>query len=181
MGLEIVKEEIVRNARDKETVLIAEAKKEADRIMKESEMEIEEFREKSNTEIKRMVDVIKKQELTSAQLESKKMLLEAKKQLIESVFTEVRKKLVSLDGKKREAYTKKLIEKAENDIEVVNVYCNKKDLGLLKDFNAEAVDIIGGLIAENKDKTIRVDYSFDIMLQSIKENELQSINKILFS
>ena len=38
----------------------------------------------------------------------------------------------------------------------------------------------GGLIAENKDGTVRVDYSFDTMLQTIKENELQSINKVLF-
>ena len=33
---------------------------------------------------------------------------------------------------------------------------------------------------ENKEKTIRVDYWFDSMLQNIKENELQGINKILF-
>ena len=50
----------------------------------------------------------------------------------------------------------------------------------MKEFNAKAVDIIGGLIAENKDGTVRVDYGFDTMLQNIKENELQSINKVLF-
>ena len=118
--------------------------------------------------------------MASAELENKKMLLEAKKELIESVFIEVRKKLASLDDEKRESYIKKLLEKAENDIEVANVYCNKRDLEFLKDFNTEAVDITSGLIAENKDTTIRVDYSFETMLQSIKENELQSINKILF-
>ena len=74
----------------------------------------------------------------------------------------------------------KLLEKAKNDIEVEKIYCNKKDLKLLKEFNAEAMDMTGGLIAENKDGTVRVDYSFDTMLQTIKENELQSINKVLF-
>tara|TARA_Y100000310_G_scaffold318480_1_gene372610 strand:+ start:1988 stop:2560 length:573 start_codon:yes stop_codon:yes gene_type:complete len=180
MGLETVKEEIVRNAKEQETALIAEARKEANRIMKEVEKKIEDVKEKSNAEIKKKIDVIKKQELTSAELENKKMLLEAKKELIESVFIEVRKKLASLDDEKRESYIKKLLEKAENDIEVANVYCNKGDLEFLKDFNTEAVDITSGLIAENKDTTIRVDYSFETMLQSIKENELQSINKILF-
>ena len=37
MGLETVKEEIVRNAKEQETTLIAEARKEASRIMKEAE------------------------------------------------------------------------------------------------------------------------------------------------
>lgn len=181
MGLESVKEEIIRNAKEQETALIAEAKKEADRIMNEVQKEIEEIKEQSGAEIKKKMDAIKKQELASAELESKKMLLEAKKQLIESVFIEVQKELASLDGKKREAYIKKLLEKAEKDIEIATVYCNKKDLNFLKGFNPKAIDIIGGLIAENKDETIRVDYSFDTILQSIKENELQSINKILFS
>ena len=42
------------------------------------------------------------------------------------------------------------------------------------------MDIVGGIIAENQDETVRVDYSFDSMLQNMEENELQSINKILF-
>lgn len=180
MGLEAVKEEIIRNAKEQETALIAEARKETSRIMKEAEKKIEEMKEKSDAETKRVIETIKKQELASIKLESKKMLLETKKNVIEKVFIEARKRLESLDDEKREIYIKKLLEKAKNDIEAVNIYCNKKDLKLLKDFEAEAVGIIGGLIAENKDRTIRVDYSFETMLQSIKENELQTVNKILF-
>jgi predicted Zn-dependent peptidase len=112
---------------------------------------------------------------------SEKAFNEAKKQVIENAFNEVRKKLESLDDKKRETYIKKLLEKAKNDIEMAYVYCNKKDTKFLKGLNLEAINIIGGLIAENKEKTIRVDYSFETILQSIKENELQNINKILFS
>jgi len=180
MGLEAVKEEIISNAKIEADTLIAEARKEAGKITKEAEKKIEEMKEKSNEEIKKKIDTIKKQELASAELENKKMLLEAKKQLIESVFIEVQKKLVALNEKKREEYIKKLLEKIKNDIEAANVYCSKKDLKLLKDFKAEAIEIIGGLMAENKDRTIRVDYSFDTILETIKEKELQEINKILF-
>ncbi|MEK6876839.1 MAG: V-type ATP synthase subunit E family protein, partial [Nanoarchaeota archaeon] len=60
------------------------------------------------------------------------------------------------------------------------VYCNKNDAKLVKGFKAESSDITGGLIAENADGTVRVDYSFDTMLQNVKENELQKISKILF-
>lgn len=180
MGLETVKEEILNSAKEQSNSLIVEARKEANRIMKEAEKKIEEMREKSESETKRMLDTIKRQELASAELESKKILLNAKKQIIENVFAEAKKRLENLDDKKRELYIKKLLEKAKNDIEISNVYCNKKDAKFLKGRNAEPTNIIGGLIAENKEKTVRVDYSFETLLQSVKENELQNINKILF-
>lgn len=181
MGLETVKEEILNSAKEQSNSLIAEARKEANRIMKETENKIELIKEKSETETKRMLDLIKRQELASAELENKKMLLEAKKQIIESVFVEVKKNLEGLDDKKRENYLKKLLEKAKNEIEVTNVYCNKKDSKFLKGFHIETIDISGGLMAENKERTIRTDYGFDTLLQNIKDNELQSINKILFA
>lgn len=181
MGLEIVKEEIVRNASEQESALIAEAKKEADRIMKDMEKKVEELKEKNDAEVKEKIDIMKKQESASAELENKKILLETKKQVIESVFVKAQKKLEGMDSKKREAYIKKLLEKTKNDIEVAYIYCSKKDSGILKDFKTETADILGGLIAENNDKTIRVDYSFDDILQTIKENYLQNINKLLFN
>ena len=180
MGLEAVKEEILNSAKEKANSLIAEARKEANRIMKEAEKKIEGIREKSEAETKRAIDTIKRQELASAELENKKMLLEAKKQVIENVFIEISKKLESIDYKKTETYIKKLIEKIKNDIEPANFYSNKKDIKFLKGLNVEPVNILGGLIAENKDRTVRVDYSFETILQDIKEKELQNINKILF-
>lgn len=180
MGLETVKEEIIRNAKNQEESLIAEARNETVRLMDEAEKKVAGLKEKSDAETKRIIDLVKKQELASAELESKKMLLEAKKELIENVFSEVRKNLEKLDSKKREEFIKKLLEKSKNDIEVANVYCNEKDKKFLEGVNVESMELVGGLIAENEDKTVRVDYSFDTMLQSLKENELQNINKILF-
>ena len=180
MGLEELKEEIIRNAKEQETALLAEARKEANRIIKETEKKIEEIKQRSDEGTKKIIETIKRQELASAELENKKILLDAKKQIIEAVFAEAAKKLENLNDKKREAYIKKLFEKAKRDIEVAYVYCNKKDLKFLKGANAATADITGGILAENKEKTIRVDYSFDTILQNIKETELQNISKILF-
>ena len=185
MGLEIVKEEILSSAKSQATALIAEARKEANKIMKEAEKKIEEMKEKSEAETKRILDTIKRQELTSAELENKKILLESKKQVIEGIFGEAKKRLEKLDDKKREEYIKKLFEKIRSDIEPEHIYCSKKDIKFLKEFNVEPIhiepiNISGGLMAENKEKTIRVDYGFETILEDIKEKELQSINKILF-
>ena len=181
MGLETVKEDILGSAKKEADAMLAEARKEANRITRESEKKIEEIKEKSDAETKKILDTIKRQELANAELENKKMLLEAKKQIIDNVFIEAAKKLEMMDDKKRGAYMKKLLEKAKNDIEIAYVHLNQKDEKFLKDFKVEHEDIIGGLIAENMEKTIRVDYSFETLLQGIKENELQNINKVLFS
>ena len=180
MGLETVKGEIIRNAKEREDSLIAEARRESNKIIKETEEKVKKIKEKSEAETKRTIDMINKQELASSELENKKMLLDAKKQIIDRAFIEAKKRLESLDFKKRETYMQKLLEKAKNELEIAYVYCNKKDSEFLKEFKVEPVDISGGLIAENKEKTMRVDYSFETILQSIKENELQSINKVLF-
>lgn len=180
MGLETVKEEILNSAKEQSASIIGEARKEASKIMKDAEKKAEEMQEKTDAETKKIMDTIKRQELANAELEGKKMLLEAKKQVIEGVFSEAMKKLEVMDDKKSEAFIKKLLEKAKNDIEIGSVQCNKKDAKFLKGFNAEAINTIGGLMAENKEKTVRVDYTFETLLQAVKENELQNISNVLF-
>jgi V/A-type H+/Na+-transporting ATPase subunit E len=180
MGLETVKGEVISNARNQEKALLAEASKEASEITKKAEGKLRQIKEQGDETTKMMIDTIKHQEMASAELENKKILLETKKQLIENVFLEVGKKLETLDSGKRQEYVKKLLENAKNDIEVANVYCNEKDVKFVGDLKSESADILGGVIAENDDGTVRVDYSFDTLLENIKENELQNINKVLF-
>ena len=180
MGLEAVKEEILGSAKQQADSMLAEAKKESDRQMKEAQKKAEELMKKSEGETKKAIESIKRQELAFAELENKKLVLGAKKDIIESVFAEAAKKIQNQDDKKREQYIKKLLDKSGSDIEISHIYCNKKDAKFVKGMNVQNTEISGGIIAENKDKTIRVDYSFDTALQSIKETELQNISKLLF-
>lgn len=180
MGLEAVKEEVIRQAKEQESAIIAEARKEANKIEKEAEKKIEEIKAKSEEDTKKAIDTMKRQALVTAEMESKKLVLESKKQVIENVFAEARKRLESLDEKRRESIVKKLVGKAEKELEVEYIYCNKNDLKIIKGFKAEPANIGGGIIAENRDRTIRIDYSFEAMLESIREGELQSINRVLF-
>jgi len=185
MGLEAVKEDILNSARHSANSLIGEARKEAAQLLKEAEKKVEDMKKKSEEEAKKFIDIIKRQEIASAELEKKKTVLEAKKEAIESVFMEAKKQLWELDDKKRELYTKKILERVKKDLEPAYAYCNKRDAKFLKGFETnvmaiDIVDIIGGLKAENKEKTIIVDYSFEAMLERIKDTELQNISKLLF-
>jgi len=180
MGLESVKEEVIRNAKEKASSMLAEARKEAGRIIREAEAKTEEMKAKSEADTKKLTDTIKRQELASSELDSRKIVLDAKKQEMENVIAEARKRLEALDDRNREAYIKKLLDRSKKELDVAYVYCSKKDVKFVKGTETIITEMLGGIIAENSEKTIRVNYSFEALLDSVKETELQNISKLLF-
>ena len=180
MGLESVKEEVIRDAKEQASSMLAEARKESGKIMREAEAKAEEMKAKSEAETRKLTDTIKRQELASSELDSRKIVLDAKKQAIENVIAEARKRLETLDDRNREAYITKLLDKSKKELDVACIYCSKKDVKFVKGAETIITEMLGGVIAENREKTIRVNYSFETLLESVKETELQNISKLLF-
>lgn len=185
MGLEKVKDEILDKAKKDAEQIIRKAKEEEMLIIKEAEQKIKDMMEAAEQEISKLLETMKSKEMASIQLESKKMLLEAKKEAINQVFADVRKKFKALSNKKKEQYIKKLLDKAKTEINVKHIYCSKEDSKFVKDLLKSGVEvnevaILGGIIVENEDKSMRVDYSYETLLNNVKEVYLQDIAKILF-
>ena len=181
MGLEDLKDEILRDSKAKSDAMLLGAKKSADGMIKSADEKIGQMQKASDEDSKRMMDTLKRQELANSELEKKKMILEAKKDAIEEVFFHARSRLEQIDDKKREQYTKKILEKIKKDIDPAYIFCNKKDSKFAKGFEAKNSDFIGGLRAENNDRTIIVDYTFETILEGIKDANIEEITRILFS
>ena len=90
----------------------------------------------------------------------------------------------------KEKLYQSLLKKAEKEIDVYAVYVNKSDFDVVKSIaksilkNKESIkeeEILGGIIAENKDGTIRVDYSFDSLLEEFRQKSLADISEKLFT
>ena len=180
MGLEKVKDEILDKGRQDAKAITDAAKQEARKISADAEKKAKECTKAAEKELKETLEAMERKEMLNAEMELRKEELSAKKEAVEEVFAAVRKSLQALDAKKREAFLKKLLGKADKEIDVGSIYCNSKDAKAVGQNEAKA-DIIGGLIAENHDGSIRVDYSYETMLDSIKEAHLQDIAGILFS
>jgi len=180
MSLEKVKEEIISKAKQNAEAILKEGRDESAEIMKKAEEKIKENREKIKDELKKIEAAIKKKEIASSELEIKKLFLEEKKRAIENVFDEAKKKIKALSENKREEHIKRLIEKAKKEIDVSYIYCNKKDKGFVEDFEVEEREILGGVIAENSNRDVRVDYSYETLLEGAKEKYLQDLGKVLF-
>ncbi len=177
MGLEEVKKEILDNARKQAKKIIDEAEAEKKEILKSANKNISNIKAQFD---KDAVSNIQQYKLMSrAEIGSieKKSKLNLEKELIKEVFDRTKDKLKKSTGKKREELFKALI--VNTKFRYSKAYCAKQDAKLLR--NSENVDIIGGVILENKEGNIRLDLSYETLLESIKQDYLSEIAKILFS
>lgn len=180
MGLQNVKQEIIENANKESQELTNQAKEQAKKILDKAKAEIKQEKDQIKTELKDYEKKLNTIDIASSELELKKMLLDEKKKAIDKVFEEVTKQLQSLPSEKRKEHIQKLLDKAKNELEVSFVHCNKQDRNEIKDCEVILIDNLGGIIAENKSKEMRVDYCYETLLEGIKDKYLQDLGKILF-
>jgi V/A-type H+-transporting ATPase subunit E len=119
----------------------------------------------------------------SIQLETKKLLFEKKKEIMQETYKKALKKLEGIDAKKKKTIVTTLFKKASEQMNIATVYCNAKDTKLLVKKNIKTVandTIQAGFIAENKNGTVRLDYTFATLFEEVKENTLQKVANMLF-
>ena len=180
MGLEKVRQDILLKAEQECGKLRDEGKKKADEILDRARKDALKSVEKAKQSVKTVLEDMEKRDLAAAELEMNKQLLNAKKDLIDKVTEEAKKQLSRLSNEKRKAYLKKLLGKAKKELDVSRVYCNSQDKSFFSGFDVVEQEMLGGLIAENKDQTIRVDYSFESLLDDTIENNLREIAETIF-
>lgn len=188
MGLEKVKQEILEQAREEASRLIEDAKAEARAIMRSAEKQAEGYERLMQEDCEMSAEVMRRRELASAELDVQKRLLAAKKELIEGIFAQAMKRLGSLSDSKREPHIRKLLDTAKMELDVAVVQCSSKDVKFVGNFSnggkIKAVkndEMLGGLIAETSDGKLRVDYSYDALLEQVKAGVLGDVARILFS
>ncbi len=187
MGLDKVKQEILDNAREDAGKLTEQAKDEAKAIEKSAEKQVKGYERMMEEDMEKSVELMKRRELAAAELEVQKKTLDAKSELIESVFAEGWKKLRNIGEKSREAHIKSLLERAMAEMDVAVVKCNARDSKLVSSHTSGsrlkavvAADISGGIIAESADGKLKVDYSYEAVLEQVKSKVLVDVAKILF-
>jgi len=180
MGLDEIRSRISENTQKEIERIIGEGNSAASKIIADTKQDLESQRAKFIEETKSLVEQLEKRAVTDSRFEVRKRILEKKKQILAQVFDAVRKELIKMPDSERESWIKKIIEKARNQIDIANVHASSRDMRFLQGYNAEEAAIIGGVIVENSDKSLRIDYSFDAMLEEVKNDTLQEVAKILF-
>lgn len=182
MGLEIVVKDIMDAAQAEVARLNREADAEASLILEDARQNakkiVGERLAKAEDDIRKM----RQQETSSANLEVKRTLLNARKELLEDVYARAEKSIAAFSPEKNRELLKSIIEK--NEASGKRIYSNAASENLVRELTsleyAGNIDCLGGVVIENEDGTVRLDYTYDVILRSVSEQLLKQTSDILF-
>ena len=184
MSLEKVVEDILRRGEERRREIIALGEKERDDQVVQIQSQIEDNRRRSEQRTDAMIAQMEQQELSSAELESKKALLAAQRQVMDELKSMVLADIAHYPEEKRKAIYKRLIARAKKELGECFVYSNAADKPLLVlpagVRNGGVIECRGGLVFETTDRTVRLDYRFESMLEEVWSKEIQEIYSSLF-
>jgi V/A-type H+-transporting ATPase subunit E len=191
MSLETVAEDIREEARARAENIRSEGEQRAEEIVADAEDDAEEIVAEREREIDRRIEREREQKLSSAKLEAKQERLEARREVLQRVRDRVESEIADLDGDEREELTEALLEAtvAEfDDGSSVEVYGRADDEELLTELLADhdgysyagEYDCLGGVVAESDASRVRVNNTFDSVLETVWDDELKAISARLF-
>ena len=184
MALDVVKSEINKSVQEAVTAIRAEADAEVAKINAATDAEIAAMNEKEEKRLKEAIERLGRQELSSAELESKKIVLAKKKEILARAFAETLASLESAPSKVKLEQYKKMVKASKSVIESPKAYLAEGDKFTAKQLGVDsvAVDsrITGGIILESEDGTIQIDMQYKTLLQTLWDREMKSLSDILF-
>jgi V/A-type H+-transporting ATPase subunit E len=191
MSLEQVRDDIENEARARADEIRAEADERAEEIVSEAEADAEEIKAARADEVDREIAQQREQALSGAKLEAKQQRLEARRDVLADVREEIEDALVGLDDDKRKSLTRGLLENAATEFEdddSVIVHGRGDDQALIEELLTEYEgfsfgerrECLGGVIVESETSRVRVNNTFDSVLESVWDDQLKELSGLLF-
>ncbi|WP_254272435.1 V-type ATP synthase subunit E [Haloarcula marina] len=191
MSLDTVVEDIRDEARARAEEIREEADERAEEIVSEAEADAEQIHEDREAAVEREIAQEREQRLSSAKLEAKQARLSARRDVLEDVHDDVEQAIADLEGDRREELTSALLAAAVEEFDDgeslrVRGRADDQDLieGILTDYDdaefAGEYDCLGGVVVESEASRVRVNNTFDSVLESVWEDNLKDISDRLF-
>jgi V/A-type H+-transporting ATPase subunit E len=185
MALDKVIQAILDDGNKEVERILSEGTAERNRAIKEARVEAEIAKKERNSDAEKYTTRLKMQEIARAEIDSKKLVLKAQKEALDEIYALVLKEL-------GEKWSDKLIENTlkQRSSEVRNalVYSNEKDRNTVERLVGShggqfggTIDCIGGIIIENKDRTVSIDYRLETILKDIWDESVTEITTILWA
>jgi V/A-type H+-transporting ATPase subunit E len=183
MGLEKVIEKIQREGKEKTTDILQDAEKQAAQILQAKQRTLDEVSAQKKKELEKQIQALKTQEASSVEIEIKKIKLNAQKDMLNQTYQECLNALSTLPHEKMISF---LLKKVEKELpEAAYVYSNKRDeLTVLSQTKIEyggQIEALGGIIVENREKTLKVDLRYETVAAFVWDHSLKEIAEQLFT
>ncbi|MCX6661018.1 MAG: V-type ATP synthase subunit E family protein [Euryarchaeota archaeon] len=182
MGLDKVIENIQKEGKEKITSILHNAEMQAAQILQSKQKTIDETAVKKRQEQEKQTNLLKTQEASSVEIEVKKIRLNAEKDILTQTYQECLKALSTLPHEK---ILSVLLKKAQQELpEAAYVYSNSRDEPIVRTLTnipyGGSIDTLGGIIVENKEKNLKLDYLYETIAELVWERSLKEIAKKLF-
>ncbi len=182
MGLDAIVEEIKAKGKAEADRISGEAGKEFSGIIADAQTHAEKIKASKRAVADKEIERLRQQELSSASLEVKRAILNARKELLDEVYEKTKESIKKLPAEKNMELLKSLIIKNEDNN--AKIYSNNRDGAIVKKLTklvyAGDTDCIGGVIIENEDGTVYLDFRYETILKNVSEQSLKQVSDILF-
>lgn len=184
MALDKVIQVILDDGKKEAERILAEGRTERGKIIGEAKIEGEKIKNDRSEEAEIYVTRMRTQETARAEIESKKVVLKAQKESLDDVYNLALKRL-------SEKWSGKLIEtilrQKSSEVKDGLVYSNEKDkatveriVGTYGGSFGGVIECAGGVIIENRDKTVRTDYRLETVLKDVWDESVIEVTSLLW-
>ncbi len=184
MALDSVRKDILESAEAQADEQMRVARDEAAAILAEADQTISEMREKEGKRLEEALERLRRQELSSAELESKKIVLARQKEILNRAFQESLSALEASNAATKKRHYAAMVKATEDFFDKPKIFCPLGEKDRLKELKAHSVSedgsIAGGLILESQDGSMRVDMQYETVLRTIWDEKLKELSDILF-
>jgi V/A-type H+-transporting ATPase subunit E len=184
MALNNVTAEILAISDEKAKQIQAETAQEVARIEKETDEKIAGLRESENKRLADAIARMDRQEVSSAELESKKIVLAKKKEILSQVFDETLSELENAPADQKLAQYKSMVEYAKTIIPEPKAIMSENDSFTANDLGVKSVEkdsrISAGLILQSEDGQIEIDMQYSALLRTVWDRRIKDVSDILF-
>ncbi len=185
MSLEEVAKSVVDKGKRESEEILDEGKKEVQQILAQADHRI---KEEMNDQIRlanKEVKKVKARELSAIEMKMLRQKLHSQKEIFDTVKQKAFDSLVNASPQDKDAVLGKLIVKASQVIDSGFIFSNAKDSEVVKQKGARyqyagTLNCAGGIIVENKDRSIRLDLTYESLFEDVWQDNLLEVAEILF-
>ncbi len=184
MALDKVIQAISDDGKKEAKRIIAEGKVEREKNISEAKKDAMRIKSEKTEEANKLALRMKTQEIARAEIDIKKIVLKAQKESLDQVYDLALKQL----GEKWSGILiKNILKQKSSEVKDGLVYSNERDrttveqtVGAYGGKYGGVIDCVGGIVIENKDRTVRTDYRLETILEDIWDESVIEVSSILW-
>jgi V/A-type H+-transporting ATPase subunit E len=182
MGLEKVIERIQREGEEKINSILQDAEKQAAELLQKTQKNLDAVFVKHREDAEKQIEAWRVQEKSGIEIEAKKIRLSAEKDILNLTYHEC---LAALESLPYQQILAALIKNATEELpEAAFIFSNKRDESLVQSLSnlsyAGSIECLGGIVVENNEHTLKLDYQYETIAALVWEKNLKEIAEKIF-